>query len=110
MGQVAAGRAVAHPMTVDVENEAVVGADTHRIAGEHGNQVKRAAEVEHQRLPQRGCGMCDPRGLPLAMGRVGLRLSLGVVLRGKGNGDECEGEESQNGSHELRPSDFSFLC
>ena len=79
MGKVAAGRTVAHSMTVDVEDEAVVGADTHRIARGHSGQGYRAAEVQHQWLPQRRSGMGDPRGLPLAMRRVGLGRSLGVV-------------------------------
>ena len=108
VGQIAAGRAVAHPMAVDVKNEAVVGADAHRITGRHGSQLKRAAEVQRQRLSQRGRRMRGPRGLPFAVGLVGLDLSWGAVLRGKGKGDECEGEESQNGSHGLGPSDSQF--
>ena len=82
VGQVAARRAVAHPMAVDVENEAIVGADADRIAGRNGGQRERAAEVEHQRLAQRGGGMRDPGGLPLAVGRV--RLDGWFGRRGRG--------------------------
>ena len=82
MGQVAAGRAVAHPMAVHKQNEAVVGADADRIAGGNGSQRERAAEVEHQRLAQRGRGMGDPGGLPFAVGRVGLEDCSGRGGRG----------------------------
>ncbi len=78
VGQVAAGRAVACAMAVHVQNESVVGADANRIGGRDGCQRERAAEVEHHRLPQRGSGMRDPGGLPLAVGRVRLEIVLGV--------------------------------
>ena len=91
MGQVAARRAVSDAVAVDEEDEAVVGADAHQITGGNGSQRELAAEVEHQRLPQRGRGVRDPRCLPIAVGRVRLGRCLGVASDGKGNGDECEG-------------------
>ena len=40
VGQVAAGRAVANAMAVDVEDEAVVGADADRVSGGNGASVR----------------------------------------------------------------------
>ena len=88
VGQVAAGWAVACTMAVYIQNEAVVGANANRIGGRNRCQRERAAEVEHHRLAQRGGGMRDPGGLPLAVGWVGLEIGLGV--EGEGGKEESE--------------------
>ncbi len=73
-------------MAVHVQNESVVGADADRVGGRNGCQREHAAEVEHHRLAQRGGGVRDPGGLPLAVGWVRLKIALGV----EGEGGEEE--------------------
>ncbi len=96
MGQIAAGRAVSGPVTVHEQHESVVGTDAHGIARGNFSQREAAAEVEHQRLPQRGRWMGDPRGLPVVVQRVGLWVglawagSLRLCLKGDGGEGECE--------------------
>jgi hypothetical protein len=75
-------------MAVDVEDEAVVGADADGVGGGDGGQGEGAAEVEHERLAERGGGMGDPGGIPLAVGRVRLDGVLGLYCEG----GEDEGE------------------
>ena len=74
MAEVAAGRAVAHPMAVHKKDEAVVGADADGVAGGNRRQRKGPAEVQHDGLAQRRGWMGDPRGLPVAVGRVWLKI------------------------------------
>jgi hypothetical protein len=95
VSQVAARRAVAHALTVHIENEAVVGAHAHGIAGWRCVERERAAEVQHHRLAQRRNGMRDPGGVPLALRRVGLRVQLQTIL-----GMGSSGSKGQSGNTE----------
>ena len=84
VGQVAARRAIAHAFAVYIKDEAIVGADAHDVAGEHGIELDRAAEVQHQRLAQRSGGVRDPLGMPGAAGRVGRLRNRYGESKGKG--------------------------
>jgi hypothetical protein len=54
--------------------------------------------------------MGDPRGSPVAVGRIGLGIGLAWAGSGelslKGDGGEGEGEKGQNWAHGIRPSGF----
>jgi hypothetical protein len=95
MDKVTAGRAVAHPMTVHKQNEAVVCADADRVTGGNGSQRKRAPEVEHKGIAHGGGWMGDPPRLPIAVGWIGLEIALGI----EGEGCQDEGEKSENWTH-----------
>ena len=79
-------------LAVDVEDEAIVGADANRVGCGNGREAEAATEVKHQGLTQRRCGMGDPCSLPFPVWRVGLEAGLG--LKGKGRQKKCS--EGQN--------------
>jgi len=91
MAQIAAGRAVAHAMPVDVKNEAIVGADSNDIGRRRGIEVQGLHEVKNDGFAERSRGMRDPRGSPVAMGGVWLGRCLGLKANrreGESQGDE----------------------
>src|ERR1035441_3564008 len=60
MDQVAARRAVSHPVTVYKQNKAVIGADTYGITRRNRTHVEAMAKMENDRIAKRGSGMRDP--------------------------------------------------
>ena len=79
MSEVAARGAVADTMAVDVKDEAVVGADADDIGGGNGGQFEGVTKMENDGVAQRGGGVGDPGGVPLARGRIVERNGLGVT-------------------------------
>ncbi len=76
MGQIATGRTVADALSIDIKNEAVIGADPHLVGGRDRCEVEGAPEVEDNRLAQGSGGVGNPGGMPLALRRVGLGRAL----------------------------------
>ena len=78
VGQIAAGGAVAGARPVDVEDEAIVGADADYIRGWSRGEGESTAEMEDYGITERGSGVGDPAGFPVAMRRIGWeRRGLG---------------------------------
>ena len=100
MAQVAPGRAVANALAVDVQHKAIVGADAYRVADWDRIQGQRAAEVEHDGLPQRGGWMGDPGGLPGAVRGVGRFGFLGLAWGVEGEEGQCDSDKSENKAHD----------
>ena len=96
VGQIAASRAVAHALAVDVEHKTIVGTDAHGVVGGRGSEVKRTTEVEHQRFAQRGGGVRDPLGAPFAMLLVGCGQGLGILGMVSGCGNKEQQGDSGN--------------
>jgi hypothetical protein len=61
--------------------------------------------MEYDRLTQGSRGVRDPRGLPVVMGRIGLKVVLDGAgidgLRMKGNAGKGECQERHNYAHKI---------
>ena len=77
VSQIAAGRAVSYAMTVDEEDEAIVGADANYVAGGNAWEIQDMTEVKHDGFAQWGDGVRDPRSVPRATGRIRRSGGLG---------------------------------
>ena len=80
VSQIAAGRAVSHAMTVDEEDEAIVGADADGVGCGHGGERYCAAEMKDDGLAKWSGGVRDPPRVPIARFRVRLGTSLASRL------------------------------
>ena len=74
VGEVAARGAVTDALAVDIEDEAVVGADADDVGGGDGRQIEGTAEMEDERFAQRRRRVGDPGSLPVAVRCIGRRV------------------------------------
>jgi len=98
--QIPARGPIAHPMPIHKQHKPIVSAHSNHIACRNSRQGQRTPEVQHNRLPQRGRGMRDPRCVPVPMGWIGrktkfntclaVRGSLGLSLKSEDRKGDCE--------------------
>jgi hypothetical protein len=94
VGQIAARGAFANTLAIDVELEAVVGADENDKVAGFGVQMKGFPEVVDAGLAKRRCGMRNPACMPL-LAFIGDDLRRESRGYSKNNDGENHGSEHE---------------